>query len=283
MAPREVSQSALVSAASGAVSGSVVSACLQPLDVVRTRMQSDATLGASSSAMGAFRNVVGEGGVWNLWRGTSATVLRVGGGASVHFFSLSLLREMQDRAEDKEAASAMANALVGGLSRGLAATIMCPITTVKTRMESSGAAAAGYAYSSVWQALTHISRTEGAVALWRGLPPALLANVPFSALHYAFYRQLQTRLQVRYEGGLALNLASGAGASLAATLMTQPFDVIRTRTMLDMKGGRLVHGLMVGIGPRLMKRTLQTSLVWAMYEELWKWSHGRIERKTLRL
>ena len=141
--------------------------------------------------------MVGEGGLWNLWRGTSATVLRVGGGAGVHFFTLSLLREVQDRAADKDARAALSNAAVGGLSRGLAATVMCPITTVKTRMESSGAAAAGYAYASVWRALQRISEAEGPVALWRGLPPALLANVPFSALHYAFYRQMQTLLEVR--------------------------------------------------------------------------------------
>ena len=52
-------------------------------------------------------------------------------------------------------------------------------------MEASGAAAAAYAYRSVPQALSSIVRTEGPLALWRGLAPALLSNVPFSALHYA--------------------------------------------------------------------------------------------------
>ena len=37
--------------------------------------------------------------------------------------------------------------------------------------------------------------------------------------------------QMRYEGGVATNLGSGAAASLAATLLTQPFDVVRTRAM----------------------------------------------------
>ena len=78
---------------------------------------------------------------------------------------------------------------------------MCPVTTVKTRMEASGAAAAAYAYRSVPQALSLIVRTEGPLALWRGLAPALLSNVPFSALHYAAYSYLREELGRRQHGG----------------------------------------------------------------------------------
>ena len=86
-------RSRLASAASGAASGVVVSACLQPLDVLRTRLQTDATSGLSQSWWRTMGSIAREGaGASNLWRGTSATVLRVGGGAAVHFYALQTLR-----------------------------------------------------------------------------------------------------------------------------------------------------------------------------------------------
>ena len=83
-------------------------------------------------------------------------------------------------------------------------------------------------------ALSTIVRTEGARALFQGLVPALLTNVPFSTIHYALYRQFQSMLLERMGEGTALNFGSGACASVLATLLTQPFDVMRTRAMLNL-------------------------------------------------
>ena len=49
--------------AAGSFSGAVVSVCVQPLDVVRTRLQADAAKGSSRSTTGAFRVLVQEQGV----------------------------------------------------------------------------------------------------------------------------------------------------------------------------------------------------------------------------
>jgi hypothetical protein len=62
-------------------------------------------------------------------------------------------------------------------------------------------------------ALSTIVRTEGARALFQGLVPALLTNVPFSTIHYALYRQFQSMLLERMGEGTALNFGSGACAS----------------------------------------------------------------------
>lgn len=50
-------------ARAGSFSGAVVSVCVQPLDVVRTRLQADAAKGISRSTAGAFRVLVKEQGV----------------------------------------------------------------------------------------------------------------------------------------------------------------------------------------------------------------------------
>jgi len=274
------------SAAAGAVSGSTVAVVLQPFDVLRTRLQTDATAGSSRPVSQTLRAIANEGGgISNLWRGSSATLVRVGAGAGVHFFTLQLMREAYGSSSARGSSTApkadqgrggpgtwLRDAGMGGASRSVAVLLLCPVTTVKTRMEASGAAGAKYAYRSVPHALTTIAQAEGISALWRGLLPALAANAPFSAIHYMCYRQIQAAAAPYMPSQTAANFFSGAVASLVATVSTQPFDVIRTRAMLRMAGpeaGASRFTLLAGIGPRLAKRCMQTSLLWTFYEELY--------------
>ena len=120
-----------------------------------------------------------------------------------------------------------------------------------------------------------IARTEGPVALVRGLPALLLTNAPFAALHFAVYERVRAwGAAARVERGWALNLGAGAVASVLATVATQPFDALRARTMLNLgasfgavRAGGLA-GLFAGFAPRLAKRPLQTTLIWTLFEDL---------------
>eukprot|EP00962_Isochrysis_galbana_P012319 scaffold3474_cov111-Isochrysis_galbana.AAC.6 len=280
------------SAASGAISGAAVSAVLQPLDVLRTRLQTDATSGTHQSISSTAHSIWREGGgVRNLWRGSSATVVRVGMGGAIHFFSLQLMREASGASEPPggppggrggpspgggTSAAWLRDAGMGGASRSIAVLLMCPVTTVKTRMEASGEAGARYVYRSVPHALSVIARTEGMLSLWRGLLPNLAANAPFSAIHYMCYKQVQAVAALHLPSHTATSFVSGAVASIVATLATQPLDVLRTRAMLRLSApaaGSSRFTLLAGIGPRLAKRAMQTTLVWTFYEEIfsrWK-------------
>ena len=283
-------KSKLASVVSGALSGAVVSSCIQPLDVIRTKMQADSARGIARTTAETISLISREGGgLMTCWRGTQPTVVRLAIGAALHFSLLESIKPMFEtrRPDGTMHMTAWGAALTGGLSRGLAAMVSSPITLVKTRMEyvpSPGSVVPQY--RNTIHALVTIGQTEGIRGLYRGLGPTVLANAPFSALYYMFYTRLQNKL--REEGTLpstAVNFASGTVAAVAATLMTQPADVVRTRVQLGFAakeaGGRstisvLQHvlasqgykGLLVGAGPRIIKRTLQTALVWTLYEEL---------------
>mmetsp|Transcript_14741 Transcript_14741/g.49002 ORF Transcript_14741/g.49002 Transcript_14741/m.49002 type:complete len:245 (-) Transcript_14741:220-954(-) len=210
------------SAAAGSVAGASVSAVLQPFDTLRTRLQADATTGTARPVGATLRAIAAEGhGVSSLWRGSTATVLRVGGGAGLHFFSLQLLRGAAAGGSGQRP-QWVGDAAMGGTARAVAVFAMCPLTTVKTRMEASGAAASRFSYASVPEALASISRREGVRALWRGVLPALGANAPFSAVHYACYSRLQAEIARRRPASSpsspATNFAAGGVASALATL-----------------------------------------------------------------
>ncbi|KAK9825889.1 hypothetical protein WJX81_001859 [Elliptochloris bilobata] len=279
------------------MSGALVSVCVQPLDVVRTRIQADATRASVLSMVGTVRKIYAEGGTRDLWRGTGPTVFRLSIGVGIQFFILDSLKDVfySRRAHDGDGGAAGAqqgNAkpqltpweafVAGGAARAVAAAATCPITVVKTRMEMTGAASP---YTGTLQALGAIARTDGARGLFRGLGPTVLANAPFSALYYTFYSSLQRRFQKAGAPSAPTNFAAGVAAAVAATLLTQPADMLRThmqlgvggagatlgvqRTLAAIMGSRMgSRALLAGATPRVIKRTLQTALVWTLYEEL---------------
>lgn len=280
-------QNKLASVLSGSFSGAVVSVCVQPLDVVRTRLQADAAKGISRSTAGVFRVLVKEQGVRGLWRGTSPTVARLAIGVGVHFLALEFIKDAIYNFSSKGAGhshgqlSAAQAFCSGGLSRGVAAAVTCPVTVVKTRMEYVGIA--GVQYRGTVHALRTIAASEGASGLMRGFWPTVLSNAPFSAIYYMLYSDLRRRFQKEGRSSTGVNFVSGTVAAIAATLATQPADVIRTRMQLVAHNG--VHmsplqtlqiatrtggakALLVGTVPRVMKRTIQTAVVWTLYEEL---------------
>ncbi|CAG9464188.1 unnamed protein product [Pedinophyceae sp. YPF-701] len=282
-------KSSLAASISGALAGVAAGAFLQPLDVVRTYMQYQSAQGVQLSSAAATRAVVAEGGLRALWRGTQPTVIRLGLGAGLYFAILQSLHRTLDRrgaGEGEKVSSGMAVA-IGGAARLLSGTVLVPVTLVKTRMES-----VGYTYTGTLDALRKIVRESGARGLFKGAVPTLAANVPFSAIYYLLYQRAKDGMRgvpwlaARGEAGrdsMALNALSSVVASIGATVITQPVDVLRTRVQLDLVGqagrGSLLEGLqrmvaagmpalMSGVGPRFLKRTAQTVIIWTVYEEL---------------
>lgn len=114
---------------------------------------------------------------------------------------------------------------------------------------------------------------------------------------------LQDKLKATEMPSVGVNFVSGTLAAVAATVLTQPADVIRTSMQLNLAtatsaaGGPAaaaaaaaaaavppkttagifrhivaqhgLRGLLSGAAPRIAKRTLQTALLWTLYEELY--------------
>eukprot|EP00775_Hariotina_reticulata_P002818 gene2818-3111_t len=230
--------------------------------------------------------VLHEGGLRELWRGTGPTVVRLSVGAGINFVALERLKHLvlDVLPHTSGQLGYLQAAAVGGLARAMSAAVMSPVTLVKTRMEYGGPN--HVSYKNTGHALMTIAATEGPKGLFRGLWPTVLTNAPFSALYYMLYTKMKSTLSESQQLQLhttAINFVSGVCAATAATLLTQPTDVVRTRMQLGLPGtagsdaistlGRVLkssgpQALLAGAGPRVLKRTLQTALVWTLYEEL---------------
>ena len=77
------------------------------------------------------------------------------------------------------------------------------------------------------------------------------------------------------------NFTCGLIAGILASLVTHPADVIKTKMQLKPAEYRSVHetilkvlstqgaqGLVVGLAPRMLRRTLMSALAWTVYEQV---------------
>lgn len=272
----------------GSFSGSCSTVLFQPLDLVKTRLQTSLLRGNSPSGMvTVIWSVIKDESPRALWKGVVPSLTRVVPGVGLHFSALHVFRT--SLSHPPSAAEAL---IIGGTARALAGAATIPATVVKTRWESGI-----YDYRGVAQALQLIYRTEGPRGLTRGLLPTLLRDVPFSSFYFMFYSQTRHALPAEVTEGQWGDLATfccGLVSGLGASVVTQPADVVKTRVQLTALagagGGSLGNGgsgslgnaigliyqeggsraFFSGLAPRVLRRTFMAAMAWTVYERVSK-------------
>jgi solute carrier family 25 protein 38 len=289
----------------GGLSATCSTLMFQPLDLVKTRMQmralaaplclATATVqgGAASVGMvGTFVHVVQRENITGLWRGTSPSLQRSIPGIGLYFASLTFLKSRIGKS-DKDLRPIEALSM-GVTARSFTAACCTPMTVVKTRFESGR-----FQYRSVVDALTNIATTEGPKGLFRGLSATLARDAPFSGLYLLFYTQAkQLAMRATNSDTLAPSLlfSCGVAAGLAASIITQPADVVKTsvqtKTLPSAAGTGLLpaissiyqtrglRAMFAGIAPRVTRRTLMAAFTWAFYEQIVLLVDNRFNRNT---
>merc|ERR1711974_327310 len=150
---------------------------------------------------------------------------------------------------------------LGMAARSLAATVMIPITVLKTRFESGQ-----FGYTRMTTALITIYSTEGLRGLTCGLMATLARDAPYSGLYLMFYTQLKNNLVPRIDtatggnltGGPTSHFACGIAAGFLASLVTHPADVVKTKMQIQPQVysnlTRTTKLIMVKSGPRISDR-----------------------------
>lgn len=271
----------------GAVSGTLSSIILQPLDMVKTRQQLLPRLNIFQHTKYILRHE----GVLAFWKGLVPTLARTVPGVGVYFSALSSL---QSTCLGDIPPSPTQSLVLGCAARCTAGILFIPVTVIKTRFESGV-----YAYNGIFQALGSLLRTEGVRGLTSGLIPTLLRDVPYSGLYLMFYTQLKiqsndvlvNQKEVKKVQNIEENktntglrhFACSIFAGILASVLTHPFDVIKTKVQVSKSPLNSVaatksilktdgiSGLFIGLVPRLLRRTLMTALSWTLYERIFQY------------
>lgn len=125
--------------------------------------------------------------------------------------------------------------MISGAVSGVIADLLThPFSTVKTRLQVQGATnpAAGTSsllYSGPIQAFSHIFRTEGIGALYRGAGIVVFAAAPSQALYFGGY---ETTRRV-FGDNPVTNFGAGIVAQFCGSLAWVPMDVVKERLQIE--------------------------------------------------
>uniref|UniRef100_A0A3B5LZ76 Mitochondrial glycine transporter n=1 Tax=Xiphophorus couchianus TaxID=32473 RepID=A0A3B5LZ76_9TELE len=253
----------------GSLSGTCSTLLFQPLDLVKTRLQ---TLTPKVGMFRVFIQVIRTENFFSLWKGVSPSFVRCIPGVGIYFSTFYSLKQhfFQDRAPNAGEA-----VLLGAGARTVAGICMLPFTVIKTRFESGY-----YNYASVPGALRSMYETEGVRALFSGLTATLLRDAPFSGIYVMFYSQAKRALPQVTSAPYAplVNFSCGVVAGVMASVVTQPADVVKTHIQVSPSHWRTadavryiytgMSGFFRGAVPRSLRRTLMAAMAWTVYEQL---------------
>ncbi|KAK3212338.1 hypothetical protein Dsin_017044 [Dipteronia sinensis] len=288
-------------AVSGSLGGIVEACCLQPIDVIKTRLQLDRT--------GTYRGIVHCGttvssteGVRALWKGltpfathlTLKYTLRMGSNA---VFQLAFKDSQTGKISNH-------GRLLSGFGAGVleALTIVTPFEVVKIRLQQQkGLSTELLKYKGPVHCARTIIREEGLCGLWAGAAPTVMRNGTNQAAMFTAKNSFDVFLWKKQEGdGKTLqpwqSMISGFFAGTVGPFCTGPFDVVKTRLMAqNRQGGELKYKGMIhairtiyaeegllalwkGLLPRLMRIPPGQAIMWAVADQV----TGLYERRYLR-
>lgn len=221
----------------------------------------------------AFRHIVRNDGVRALWSGLPPTLLLAVPSTVLYFTSYDVLIDYfkQGKCGVLDSLQPM---VAGSVARSLAATLVCPLELIRTRMQSS------VNHRGTIKMIREAVKHEGICSLWRGLSATLYRDVPFSAIYWTLLESFKVYHREKYSSTQATFL-SGAYAGAIAATCTHPFDVLKTklqvarysrntpvhsisiRSILEKEG---VSTLFVGLTPRVLKIAPACAIMIASYE-----------------
>ncbi|XP_034478836.1 solute carrier family 25 member 40 [Drosophila innubila] len=207
-------------------------------------------------AMDAFVKIICSNGVSGLWSGLSPTLVSALPSTIIYFLTYEYLKQSFSnlykfwQSPDQPMPSNV-NATVEGnnlvttsqvpytapsivpmasgiCARTVVVTAITPLEMVRIKMQS------GYiTYTELWVVIRSLIKSHGILGLWRGWPPTVMRDAPFSGTYWAAYESMKRVCNVT-EPTFWFSFVTGAAAGALATLVTMPFDLVTTHTQIEL-------------------------------------------------
>ncbi|XP_023129286.1 mitochondrial coenzyme A transporter SLC25A42 [Amphiprion ocellaris] len=221
---------ALDSLLCGAFAGAVAKTVIAPLDRTKIIFQVSSKRFSAQEAFRLIYCTYVKDGLLSLWRGNSATMVRVMPYAAIQFCSHEQYKRQLGSyyGYQGKALPPFPRFLAGSLAGMTAAMLTYPLDMVRARM----AVTAKEMYSNIMHVFVRISQEEGVKTLYRGFTPTILGVIPYAGITFFTYetlKKLHTEKTKRSQPYPYERLAFGACAGLIGQSASYPLDVVRRR------------------------------------------------------
>jgi solute carrier family 25 oxoglutarate transporter 11 len=215
----------------GSLSGMFATCCIQPMDMIKVRIQLAAAEGGATSPFSIASTMIKNEGFISLYAGLSAGLTRqiVYTGARLGLFDI-FTEKSKDKAYDSVPGFAKKSFCALGAG-GIAAVAGTPADLALIRMQSDSLLPMDQRrnYSGVFNALSSIAGGEGPRGLFKGAVPTATRAMALNFGMLAFNAQAKEVLQSAGVTGPAQVFGASAIAGFFASFFSLPFDFVKTQ------------------------------------------------------
>ncbi|KAH8286329.1 hypothetical protein KR054_007044, partial [Drosophila jambulina] len=212
----------------GGLSGMMATCIVQPLDLVKTRMQ--LAVGEYKSSMDCLTRVAKTEGVPALYSGLTAALMRQATYTTSRLGFYQMEVEKYKKAYG-EAPTIWASMGMGILAGAVGAAIGNPAEVALIRMMADKRLPPEERrnYKNVVDAFVRIVKDEGVLNLWRGCMPTIGRAMVVNMVQLASYSQLKTAFAPHVPEGIPLHTCAAMCSGLLTTIASMPLDMAKTR------------------------------------------------------
>jgi len=218
----------------GGSAGMAATLFVQPLDLVKNRMQLSGEGGKAreyKTSLHAIQSILRNEGITGMYAGLSAGLLRQATYTTTRLGVYSVLFEKCSK--DGKPPNFATKAILGVAAGGIGSFVGTPAEISLIRMTSDGRLppAERRGYTNVFNALFRITKEEGILTLWRGCGPTVVRAMVVNAAQLASYSQAkQIVLSTGYfSDNIFLHFVASMISGLITTAASMPVDIAKTR------------------------------------------------------
>ncbi|XP_065140510.1 mitochondrial 2-oxoglutarate/malate carrier protein [Paramisgurnus dabryanus] len=219
----------------GGLAGMGATVFVQPLDLVKNRMQLSGQGSKAREYKTSFHavgSILRNEGVRGIYTGLSAGLLRQATYTTTRLGIYTVLFERMSKA-DGTPPNFLMKALIGMTAGATGAFVGTPAEVALIRMTADGRLPPDQrrGYTNVFNALIRITREEGVTTLWRGCIPTMARAVVVNAAQLASYSQSkQGLLDTGYfRDDILCHFCASMISGLVTTAASMPVDIVKTR------------------------------------------------------
>lgn len=219
----------------GGLAGMGATVFVQPLDLVKNRMQlsgEGAKTREYKTSFHAFTSILRAEGLRGIYTGLSAGLLRQATYTTTRLGIYTVLFERLTGA-DGTPPGFLLKAVIGMTAGATGAFVGTPAEVALIRMTADGRLPVDQrrGYKNVFNALFRIVQEEGVLTLWRGCIPTMARAVVVNAAQLASYSQSKQFLldSGYFSDNILCHFCASMISGLVTTAASMPVDIVKTR------------------------------------------------------
>lgn len=219
----------------GGSAGMSATLFVQPLDLVKNRMQLSGEGGKAKlykNSFHAITTIIKNEGIRGIYAGLSAGLLRQATYTTARMGIYSSLLEKFSN-NNQKTLNFFQKAGLGIFSGGIAAFMGTPTEVALIRLSTDGnlPVAERRGYKNAFDAIFRIAKEEKIVTLWKGAAPTVIRAMVVNGAQLASYSQAKENLLATkyFNEGILLHFCASMFSGLVTTIASMPVDIVKTR------------------------------------------------------